>query len=127
MEKQNIIAHANPNHDPETGRFTTGASVAGAIAGDVSRGAKDIARNIPKDENDLKKVYKNYPDLSDADLNRMVARLEKEHKLSDLRDDTEVVKSGKQKAREIIDRIGDIAGIFAAGAIIYGAIQRARE
>lgn len=97
MDNKNIIAHANPNHDPETGQFTSGPSAAGAIAGEISKGAKDIAKNIPKDENDLKKVYKKYPDLSDEDLNRMVTRLEKEHRLSDLKDETEVVKSGKQK------------------------------
>ena len=78
---------------------------------DVKDYSKQLVDQLPKDEG--RKIYGSYPNMTIEELNDKINRLSKERTYSDLIGDTKFIKSGKTKAREIIQTVGSIAGIAA--------------
>lgn len=62
------------------------------------------------------KEYKDYKELNDNELRQKINRIKNERELSDLEGQTKYIKSGKDKAREILQTLGAVIGI--AGTVI---------
>lgn len=65
-----------------------------------------------------------YPELSDAELQKRVNRLNLEQRYSDLIGDTKYVKSGSEKAVEIIQTVGSIIGTVG---VLTGIVMSIRS
>lgn len=90
----------------------TGAQVFKGVQGISESAAKGLDKS--KKEN---KFYKKYPDIEDQELAKKLRRLQMEQQYSDLTGDTVVVKTGAEKARDVLQTIGAVAGI---GASLFG-------
>lgn len=78
----------------------------------ITNGIKDVMQQL--NQLPIKKGSTHrgaYPELSDAELQKRVNRLNLEQRYSDLIGDTKYVKSGSEKTMEIIQTIGSIVGI----------------
>lgn len=133
FSKEDSLCHYNQNHGKD-GKFISGPnsgskpSLSPKQTTDILKtgkeGAEGLERNLSNIENIKgKPEYKKYPDLSDDELNKRVSRLSREHQLSDLNGDTKYVKSGRDKAREVLQTIGATLGVALTGALIYRAIK----
>ena len=89
---------------------------------DISKGLND-ASNSPLLKGNDKKIYGKYPKMTDQELRDKINRLNAERTYSDLIGDTKVIKSGQERAREILQTLGGIAGLAVAGVTIYTAIK----
>lgn len=92
-------------------------------ASKTASGVKSITNDIsdmPTMKEKGKVRYSNYPNMSDKELQDRAKRLELEHRYSDLNGDTKYEKSGSEKAREILQTVGAVAGIGATIASIIG-------
>lgn len=92
-------------------------------ASKTASGVKSIANDIsdmPTMKEKGKVSYSKYPKMSDKELQDRARRLELEHRYSDLNGDTKYEKSGSEKAREILQTVGAVAGIGATIASIIG-------
>ena len=92
-------------------------------ASKTASGVKGIANDIsdiPIMKEKGKVSYSNYPNMSDKELQDRAKRLELEHRYSDLNGDTKYEKSGSEKAREILQTVGAVAGIGGSIAYIIG-------
>lgn len=105
-EDDEVIKHYNDNHDPKTGQFAPKVNPS-----DISSVTTNLGNIVDPKKQQGKKKYASYPELTDDQLNKAVNRLSKEHQLSDLKDDTKEVLSGRQKAREVIEIVGSIAAL----------------
>ena len=85
-------------------------STVSTVAGGV-RGATTAARELPVKKGGT--VRKTYPELSDQELQKRVNRISLEQRYSDLIGDTKYVKTGSEKAMEILQTIGAVVGIAA--------------
>lgn len=97
-------------------------------AQDIFNSAKDLSKSI----NDAipnhpgKKEYSKHPELTDKELQDKISRLEKEHKYSDLMNETKYIKSGSDKAREWMQTIGAVLGIAGSAAALAYTIKLTR-
>lgn len=66
---------------------------------------------------------KDYSNLSDEELRKKVNRLSLERQYGDLNGDNKYVMSGREKAREILQSFGAVAGIGAASVTIALGIK----
>ena len=73
------------------------------------------------------KEYAHYPNMTDEEIQRNVNRLRNEQALSDLRGDTKFVKSGEQKAREMLQTIGAIAALGLTVAQIIAIYKQKKS
>jgi len=73
------------------------------------------------------KEYAHYPNMTDEEIQRNVNRLRNEQALSDLRGDTKFVKSGEQKAREMLQTIGAIAALGLTVAQIISIYKQKKS
>lgn len=95
---------------------------------DYSKALKE-AQSITKDLQNVvpsrpdKKVYKKYPKLSDQELGERIKRVTLERQYSDLIGDTKVVKSGSNRARELLQSIGALAGIGVSIVTIWSILK----
>ena len=99
-------------------------------ASKTASGVKSIANdisNMPAMQEKGKVSYANYPNMSDKELQDRANRLALEHRYSDLNGDTKYEKSGSEKAREILQTVGAVAGIGATIAGIIGLFANLRS
>lgn len=92
-------------------------------ASKTASGVKSIANdisNMPTMQEKGKVSYAKYPNMSDKELQDRANRLALEHRYSDLNGETKYEKSGSEKAREILQTVGAVAGIGATIAGIIG-------
>lgn len=135
------LAHANP-YRSETNQFASRDNYHHIIGETVTqtqpnvnmvaKSSKDILesiKNVTKESSKLlegkgkpKKIPAKYPELSDADLQKKLNRLKMEEQYSDLLGETKVVKSGSEKAKDVLQTIGAVAGIGVSLVVILQAI-----
>lgn len=99
-------------------------------ASKTASGVKSIANdisNMPAMQEKGKVSYANYPNMSDKELQDRVNRLALEHRYSDLNGETKYEKSGGEKAREVLQTVGAVAGIGATIAGIIGLFVNLRS
>ena len=99
-------------------------------ASKTASGLKSIANDIsdmPTMKEKGKVSYSNYPNMSDKELQDRVNRLALEHRYSDLNGETKYEKSGSEKAREVLQTVGAVAGIGATIAGIIGLFVNLRS
>ena len=110
MTKEGRKQYLKDKSDPSSLLKEDIGSTVSTVVGGV-RGATNAAREIP-----IKKggtVRKTYPELSDQELQKRVNRISLEQRYSDLVGDTKYVKTGSEKAMEILQTIGAVVGIAA--------------
>ena len=81
-------------------------------AGGISKSVKEAsesARQIPTTTGHVERGK--YPNMTDKELQDRINRMSLEQRYSDLSGDTKYVKSGGEKAKEILQTVGAIAGI----------------
>ena len=96
----------------------------------TASGVKSITNdisNMPAMQEKGKVSYANYPNMSDKELQDRANRLALEHRYSDLTGETRYEKSGSEKAREILQTVGAVAGIGATIAGIIGLFANLRS
>ena len=96
----------------------------------TASGVKSITNdisNMPAMQEKGKVSYANYPNMSDKELQDRVNRLALEHRYSDLNGETKYEKSGSEKAREVLQTVGAVAGIGATTAGIIGLFVNLRS
>lgn len=74
-----------------------------------------------------KYVKKDYSSLSDQDLRNKISRLQLEESYGRLSGDTKYVKSGSEKAREVLQTAGAIVGIGGSAAALALTIAELRK
>lgn len=92
-------------------------------ASKTASGVKSIANdisNMPSMQEKGKVSYATYPNMSDKELQDRANRLALEHRYSDLNGETKYERSGSEKAREVLQTVGAVAGIGATIASIIG-------
>ena len=92
---------------------------------DASRMAKDIADALPKGNG--KVIKKDYSNLSDQELRNRINRLQLEDSYGKLSGDTKYVKSGSEKAREMLQTFGSVLAIAGSAAGLAYTISKLRE
>lgn len=99
-----------------------------AIAGgskvilDGIKGISDSSSKLFEGKKAVDRFYKTYPDISDKELSEKLNRIRMERQYSDLVGDTKVVKTGSEKAKDILQTVGAVAGVGASIASIIYAI-----
>lgn len=111
MSKEGQKKYTSDVNDPKNLKREDISDTTITVAGGV-KGATDSLRNIPTKSGGV--VRGSYSDLSDAELQKRVNRLNLEQRYSDLVGDTKYVKSGGEKAKEIFQTVGALAGFVAA-------------
>ena len=110
------------NTKAEVATFDTVSKTASGIKSITN----DIS-NMPAMQEKGKVSYANYPNMSDKELQDRVNRLALEHRYSDLNGETKYEKSGSEKAREVLQTVGAVAGIGATIAGIIGLFVNLRS
>lgn len=82
---------------------------------------KNVENIIPRDQGT--KVYSNHPELTDNELRNKINRLKTEHEYSDLVGETKYIKSGSEKAREILQTVGSSIAIVGSAAMVAATIH----
>ena len=96
----------------------------------TASGVKSITNdisNMPAMQEKGKVSYAKYPNMSDKELQDRANRLALEHRYSDLTGETKYEKSGSEKAREVLQTVGAVAGIGATIAGIIGLFVNLRS
>ena len=96
----------------------------------TASGVKSITNdisNMPAMQEKGKVSYAKYPNMTDKELQDRANRLALEHRYSDLTGETRYEKSGSEKAREILQTVGAVAGIGATIAGIIGLFVNLRS
>ena len=97
-------------------------------AGNIAKGVKDAtdsARQIVVSQGHVERGT--YPNLTDKELQDKINRLSLEQRYSDLKGETKYVKSGGEKAKEILQTVGAVAGIGLSVAMILKAFYDIRH
>lgn len=68
-------------------------------------------------------IRKDYSNLSDKELQEKINRLNLERAYGDLSGDTKYVKTGKEKAREILQTVGSTLAIASTAVAIYAQLH----
>ena len=96
----------------------------------TASGVKSITNdisNMPAMQEKGKVSYAKYPNMTDKELQDRANRLALEHRYSDLNGETKYEKSGSEKAREVLQTVGAVAGIGATIAGIIGLFVNLRS
>lgn len=108
----------------------TDSKLSSDSAKDIFTGIKGLSESTAKlfdGKKKEKKFYKKYPDLSDQELAAKLNRLRLEQGYSDLVGDTKVVKTGSEKAKDVLQTVGAIAGIGASIVAITVGISKLKK
>lgn len=92
---------------------------------DASKLANDISNALPRGNG--KTIRKDYSKLSDQELRERIQRLQLEDSYGKLSGDTKYVKSGSEKAREMLQTAGAILAVASSAAILAGTIKDLRK
>lgn len=92
---------------------------------DGIKGMSDSASKLLGNKKE-EKFYNKYPDISDKELSEKLNRLRMEQQYSDLMGDTKIVKTGSEKAKDILQTIGAIAGIGVSLSVIIPTLSKLR-
>lgn len=93
---------------------------------EYTKGLSDIAKTASgaiDTSRGSKVIRKDYSKLSDAELQKRVNRLNLERSYGDLSGDTKYVKTGKEKAREILQTVGASLAIASTAIGIYMSLK----
>ncbi|MBQ6446463.1 MAG: hypothetical protein IJJ10_03240 [Bacillus sp. (in: Bacteria)] len=128
----NVLCHFNPNHDPDTGKFTTGSGTGIRLSkksnksvdksfNTISSNARQISNTVGSIEQRKAKnsIRNEAKQMSDADLQKVINRLSNEQRYVDLVSND--VNSGKVQVREILEIAGSAAAI---GLTAYTLLKR---
>lgn len=120
--------NANIKAKQEYARLTTPQSDAGKSITKTGEAVATLGKQVgeaPFGESGHKE-YAKYENLNDEELRRKINRLKSEREYSDLTGDTKYVKTGKDKAREILQTLGAVLGIVGTGVTIIATIKNIR-
>ena len=104
---------------------TINTEVVSKASKDVLGGVKSLSESTSKLlEGSAKttKKYSKYPNMTDAELNAKLNRLSMEQRYSDLLGETKSIKNGSEKAKDVLQTVGAVAGIGVSIATIAAAI-----
>lgn len=108
---------------PEQERLSVSATRASE---GIFRGIQNISNEVARIPTEKGKTeYGRYPDMSEAELQTTINRLQLENRYSDLVGDTKYTKSGSEKTREIMQTIGSVAGIAGSLAATVALVLQA--
>ena len=85
--------------------------------------AVSTAASIINTQRGSKAIRKDYSNLSDKELQEKINRLNLERAYGDLSGDTKYVKTGKEKAREILQTAGATLAIASTAIAIYAQLR----
>lgn len=85
--------------------------------------AVSTAASIINTQRGSKAIRKDYSNLSDKELQEKINRLNLERAYGDLSGDTKYVKTGKEKAREILQTVGATLAIASTAIAIYAQLH----
>lgn len=85
--------------------------------------AASTAASIINTQRGSQAIRKDYSGLTDQELQRRVNRLNLERAYGDLSGDTKYVKTGKEKAREILQTVGATLAIASTAVAIYSQLH----
>lgn len=106
-------------------RYRASAKEASALE-EATKGASSAAStaaSIMNTQRGSQAIRKDYSELTDQELQRRVNRLNLERAYGDLSGDTKYVKTGKEKAREILQTTGAVLAIAATAVGIYSQLH----
>ena len=85
--------------------------------------AASTAASIINTQRGSQAIRKDYSGLTDQELQRRVNRLNLERAYGDLSGDTKYVKTGKEKAREILQTVGATLAVASTAIAIYSQLH----
>ena len=85
--------------------------------------AASTAASIINTQRGSQAIRKDYSGLTDQELQRRVNRLNLERAYGDLSGDTKYVKTGKEKAREILQTVGATLAVASTAVAIYSQLH----
>ena len=106
-------------------KYRAAAKEASALE-ESTRGASSAAStaaSIMNTQRGSKAIRKDYSELTDQELQRRVNRLNLERAYGDLSGDTKYVKTGQEKAREILQTAGATLAIASTAVAIYSQLH----
>ena len=109
--------------DPETYRAVAKETSSLEEATKGASSAVSTAASIINTQRGSKAIRKDYSNLSDKELQEKINRLNLERAYGDLSGDTKYVKTGKEKAREILQTTGAVLAIAATAVGIYSQLH----
>ncbi len=101
------------------------ASRKSEVASTIAKEARSIAssaQTFTTETRGSKAIRKDYSDLSNEELQKRVNRLNLERTYGDLTGETKYVKTGKEKARELLQTIGASLAVVGSAIGIYRAL-----
>lgn len=98
---------------------------ASEVLNNTSKAFKDSS-NLLKTGNGTY-IRKDYSNISDEDLKMRIRRLEMEKKYGDLTGDTQYVRSGSEKIKDIVNTVGAIVGIAGTTVMIAQGIHNMKK
>lgn len=109
--------------NPETYRAVAKEASSLEEATKGASSAVSTAASIINTQRGSKAIRKDYSELTDQELQRRINRLNLERAYGDLSGDTKYVKTGKEKAREILQTTGAVLAIAATAVGIYSQLH----
>lgn len=122
MSKEGRKQFIKDQNDPRALLREDIGSTVSTVTGGI-RGATNAARELPVKRGST--IRKTYPELSDQELQKRVNRISLEQRYSDLVGDTKYIKTGSEKAMEILQTIGAVVGIV--GGLSAAALKIAEH
>ena len=109
--------------NPETYRAVAKEASSLEEATKGASSAVSTAASIINTQRGSKAIRKDYSNLSDKELQEKINRLNLERAYGDLSGDTKYVKTGKEKAREILQTAGATLAIASTAIAIYAQLH----
>ena len=109
--------------NPETYRAVAKEASSLEEATKGASSAVSTAASIINTQRGSKAIRKDYSNLSDKELQEKINRLNLERAYGDLSGDTKYVKTGKEKAREILQTAGAALAIASTAVAIYAQLH----
>ena len=109
--------------NPETYRSVAKEASSLEEATKGASSAVSTAASIINTQRGSKAIRKDYSNLSDKELQEKINRLNLERAYGDLSGDTKYVKTGKEKAREILQTAGATLAIASTAVAIYAQLH----
>ena len=109
--------------NPETYRAVAKEASSLEEATKGASSAVSTAASIINTQRGSKAIRKDYSNLSDKELQEKINRLNLERAYGDLSGDTKYVKTGKEKAREILQTAGATLAIASTAIAIYAQLR----
>lgn len=109
--------------NPETYRAVAKEASSLEEATKGASSAVSTAASIINTQRGSKAIRKDYSNLSDKELQERINRLNLERAYGDLSGDTKYVKTGKEKAREILQTAGATLAIASTAIAIYAQLH----